>query len=382
MNSFVKFCLFLAIGACVVYALNAELSDNDVAKYVDAFNQYQIKFNKHYDTKEEYNKRLRAYAISMERIKKLNARDDDTATYGETSLSDITDEEFDMMNQAVRIPVGKGKKIGREINTNSFPKPKLAVDHEYRNMPESYNWFDIPEVKHPAKNQGSCGSCWAFAGAGAIEMQGVLEGLDFHNVSREQLVDCSGGMVSEGGCCGGFPGDAYERIGFYLSEEEYPYVLSDWKQGSSCTPNSCHSYTEEQAVYKIRGYDSFLAMSPSELKKQIWVYGPISVYLEAVRELTQYNGGIFDCTGKTVSGGHYVVAVGYGPNYIILRNSWGSNWGMEGDFYLSDKSTEASCKMISDTGTSQYLQMARVSVESAYRVVPIIAILMVFFLLL
>ena len=68
----------------------------------------------------------------MERIKKLKARDEDTATYGETSLSDITDEEFEMMNHAVRIPVPVSeiqKRGGFSQFPNTLPQPKLAADH-------------------------------------------------------------------------------------------------------------------------------------------------------------------------------------------------------------------------------------------------------------
>jgi len=373
--NFCKFCVVFAIGACVVSALEAALTDDVVSSYADAFNKYQIKFNKHYGTKEEYNKRLRAYATSMERIKRMNARGDDTATYGETSLSDILDEEFKMMNRAVRIPVSQVSNKRRSVE-NTFPKPKLAQDHEIHNMPDTFNWLDTPGVNHPAKNQGSCGSCWAFAAAGAIEMQAVLEGLSFRNVSREQCIDCGSSGPDSGGCCGGFPGDAYSRISFYLSEEAYPYVLGNWSQPTRCTPYYCTPYTEEQAVYKIRGYDAFVAMNAIPLKEQIWMYGPISVWMNVTADLSQYTGGIFDCTGKTPVGGHYVVAVGYGPGYFIIRNSWGSDWGMQGNFYISDRSEAASCKMIVDIN-GRYLQMARVSVDpdSAFRVAPFLAII-------
>ena len=56
-------------------------------------------------------------------------------------------------------------------------------------MPESFNWFNVSDVKHPAENQGACGCCWAFAAVSALEMQSVLEGNPFIYLSKQQAVD-------------------------------------------------------------------------------------------------------------------------------------------------------------------------------------------------
>ena len=196
------------------------------------------------------------------------------------------------------------------------------------------------------------------------------------------------------GCCGGWPGDVFEQINYFVIEKDYPYELMN--EQSECNPTQCRSKSKIVCTFQSEGYDSFNPMSASELKTQIWVYGPISIWLNATRELSSYTGGVFNCENMTGVGGHYVIAVGFGPDYIILRNSWGSDWGEEGDFKLSITSNEASCQLLEDRG---YLQLARVcasyppisggpygpeelSGDSAIRTVPILALIFFIVLLL
>ena len=56
-------------------------------------------------------------------------------------------------------------------------------------MPASFNWFNATGITPPVKDQGKCGSCWAAAAVGALEIQNVLEGYEFHNLSMQQAVD-------------------------------------------------------------------------------------------------------------------------------------------------------------------------------------------------
>jgi len=356
MNYFVGVFVCFAAVVCAVHAITDEV----IASYVPAFERYQINFDKHYPSQEEYNKRLRAYAMSMEEVKKLNA-EGDGAVYGETSRSDMLQEEknyFSGLNMEKFLV--EASKDMRAINRNSFPQPKLAESHNENNIPTEFSWFDTPNVKHPARSQAQCGSCWAFSAIGQLEMQAVLEGLDYYSLSVQQAIDCSFNATDHG-CCGGFPGNAYETIIMYALEADYPYQLANWSSTPSprkCCPHSCRSENKRRVV-QINGYDKFTAMSAADLKKQIWMYGPISVWLNAPDKLNNYRSGVFSCSGEAGEG-HYVVAVGFGSNYILCRNSWGATWGDEGNFKISTASTSASCNMLAP---SQYLQMARVSVS-------------------
>jgi len=166
--------------------------------------------------------------------------------------------------------------------------------------------------------------------------------------------------ASENGCCGGFPGDIFLTVKNFTLEADYPYELYNWKNSSQCAPEECRSSGKETAL-EIRGFDKFRPFSGAELKKQIWMYGPMSVFIEYPDAFNYYRSGVFDCTGMGHGSSHYVTAVGFGPNYFVLRNSWGPDWGLEGDFLLSDKDIDSSCQML---GPSVYYQMVRVSVKT------------------
>ena len=154
----------------------------------------------------------------------------------------------------------------------------------------------------------------------------------------------------------------FKNVEKFVLEDDYPYQLGMWLNTSSCCPYDCRSSGKTHAL-EVRGYEELYPMVAEDLKKQIWLYGPISVYMTVVEEMQFYNGGILDCDGGNISGSHMVVAVGYGPGYIALRNSWGPDWGLEGDFLVSDRSDSASCNILASDSTSEYLQMVRVSVK-------------------
>jgi len=341
-----------------------------------------VKFNKHYDSDEEYNKRLRAYATSMENVKIWNQQFAGKMTFGETSRSDFFEEEMYSLGQQIP-PSHFGK---RAYFTNSFPQPKKAVElgHTADNVPTEFNWFNVSGVQHPAKNQGRCGSCWAFSAMGQLEMQAILEGHKYMNLSEQQGIDCARSTTTKG-CCGGWPGDVYDQISSFAYGASYPYELQAGY--SACNPTSCRPTDKEMAPLQINGYDAFKPMTATELKKQIWMYGPISIWMNAPNYLSQYTGGIVECTSVPSNGNHYVVAVGFGSDYVVIRNSWGANWGLQGDFKLSLKSDLASCQLLEDRG---YLQLARVSVvpfsepseNSAFRALPILTFVLLIALLL
>ena len=127
MNRFVFVFVCFAVVACAVHAATKRVvSDEVVQSYADAFERYQVKFNKHYTSQEERDKRLRAYANSMEDVKELNEKHaGEDVVFGETSRSDLLDEEKRSTVQA--IPVDRVKQK-RGYYTNTFPQPAKAVE--------------------------------------------------------------------------------------------------------------------------------------------------------------------------------------------------------------------------------------------------------------
>jgi len=349
--NFLKLLVLLTAAVSAVCAADTALSDDVVASYAEAFEKYQVKFEKHYNSKEEYDIHLRAYATSMERIKEFYKNHPDSQVlFGETSRSDfVRDPEtprgvrMSPMHSAIR---ATGK--------NTYPQPKLAKNHTEGNMPAEFNWLNVSGVNCPVKEQGLCGSCWAFAAIGAMEMQSVLAGNKFVSLSSQQAVDCTDDSL---GCCGGRSEDIFDKTTEFIAEKDYPYVSSNWQNeyvssSSSvepdCKPFSCSVRGKEVAV-KVNGTDIFYAMTSAELKKQIWLYGPVAVSILAPESFDDYRDGIFTCKGKTLNpqtDGHSVIAVGYGEDYFMVRNSWGTWWGLQGNFKLSDAGYEDSCHLI------------------------------------
>jgi len=358
---FVKYLVFLAVVIFTVNAVDVILSDDAVARYVDAFEKYQIKFNKHYATKEQYDIHLRAYAASMERIKEFYKKNPDSRIHlGETSRSDMVRKTHS------RRSVETNPYANAADRDDYFPQPKLAEGHTENNIPTAFSWFNVSDVKHPAKDQGSCGSCYAFSAIGALEMQSVLEGNEYVRLSPEQALDCSGN--SENGCCGGNEDVVYDDITQFVAEEDYPYLLKEWDETTEvCRPYECAAEGKKVAV-TINGYDLFDIRTSADLKKLIWMYGPVCVGIEVPEEFFDYSGGVFDCSvfPPDPDGGHAVIAVGFGDGYIVLRNSYGEDWGLDGDFLLSDQSSEASCHLFSAASTSVRVSVVKPLTSSSF----------------
>ena len=162
------------------------------------------------------------------------------------------------------------------------------------------------------------------------------------------------------GCCGGLENHVYAEHTGYVLEEDYPYVSGE--KSSPCKPFNC-SLSGKPIAVTIEGHDFLPRYNTTELKKLVWMYGPVSGGLVTNQLFGGYKSGILDCTDQKLNGGHAVVVVGFGDGYFILRNSWGPDWGMDGDFYLSDKDFNSSCHLLLGTIDVSSLITTRVFVN-------------------
>jgi cathepsin L len=173
------------------------------------------------------------------------------------------------------------------------------------------------------KNQGQCGSCWAFSSTGGTEGQWAITTGTLTSMSEQQLVDCS---KQNSGCNGGLMDYAFA---FYegtsvATEKSYPYTASD---------GTCQSsYTTAVPRGGVTGYKDI--SSESALLNAVSTVGPVSVAIEADQSSFQYySSGVLTGTCGT-SLDHGVLAVGFGTSsgtdYWKVKNSWGTSWGMNG----------------------------------------------------
>ncbi|KAF4032367.1 Papain family cysteine protease [Phytophthora infestans] len=174
----------------------------------------------------------------------------------------------------------------------------------------------------PVKNQGQCGSCWAFAAVAALESAICLSGQPLTPLSEQQVVDCDEASYA---CQGGFPGDALtfiQQSGGVCTEEAYPYVSGDSGDRDTCK-SSCTR--EAVTIRKVVGVPESDAGLVQAINTQ-----PVAVGVAAGNPTwKQYKSGIVSsCTTSELD--HAVLAVGYSPSYFKIKNSWSTQWGEEG----------------------------------------------------
>uniref|UniRef100_A0A8W4FN34 Cathepsin K n=1 Tax=Sus scrofa TaxID=9823 RepID=A0A8W4FN34_PIG len=189
----------------------------------------------------------------------------------------------------------------------------------------------------PVKNQGQCGSCWAFSSVGALEGQLKKKTGKLLNLSPQNLVDC----VSENdGCGGGYMTNAFQYVQKNRgidSEDAYPYVGQD--------ENCMYNPTGKAA--KCRGYREIPEGNEKALKRAVARVGPVSVAIDASLTSFQfYSKGVYydeNCNSDNLN--HAVLAVGYGiqkgKKHWIIKNSWGENWGNKGYILMARNKNNA-----------------------------------------
>jgi len=192
---------------------------------------------------------------------------------------------------------------------------------------EAIDWRE-KGIVNPVKDQGQCGSCWAFSSIQAQESQWAKVHSVLYSLSEQNLVDC---VKTCYGCNGGLMDLAYDYIikyqdGLFMKEEDYPYTP---RQGA------CR-FDKTKGVTKITGYINVVQGSEDDLAAKVSQYGVAAIAIDASHYSFQlYSGGIYDekkCSPEDLD--HAVGCVGYGSengkNFWIVRNSWGQGWGEKG----------------------------------------------------
>ncbi|KAF4378700.1 hypothetical protein F8388_006151 [Cannabis sativa] len=205
-------------------------------------------------------------------------------------------------------------------------RPTTTFKHENTSdLPTSVDWRKKGAVTG-VKNQGNCGSCWAFSAVAAVEGVNQIETKELVSLSEQELVDCSS---KNHGCEGGLMEPAFAFIKKQegiTTEKSYPYTASDGSCESSKFKNS--------PLVTIDGYERVPENDENALMKAA-ANQPVSVSIDAGdRDFQFYSEGVYsgECS---IQLNHGVAVVGYGATldgtkYWIVKNSWGAEWGEKG----------------------------------------------------
>jgi C1A family cysteine protease len=274
------------------------------------FQNFVEKYNKKYSTVEEYMARFRVFKNNLVKIFKTN----ENHKLGINQFADMTENEFRRKYLNLNINV---------LNTIKYNPVKEIVGED---PPEAFNWLD-KKVLTAVKNQGSCGSCWAFSAVGNIEALYAIKYGENKRFSEQQLVDCD---TLDEGCNGGLMEYTFQWIidnGGITLEDNYKYVGYD---------QTCK--TGMESAVSLTGFDKLESTDEEYIKKYLYNVGPLAIAINA-DPFQFYFGGIIDksaaaCDPEGLN--HGVVLVGYGhdddedKDYWLIRNSWGASWGEKG----------------------------------------------------
>ncbi|XP_072392907.1 cathepsin L-like proteinase [Diabrotica undecimpunctata] len=289
----------LIIAAALIVATNAKLSA------FEQWTSFKATHNKSYNLIEEQ-LRFGVFQENLRKIDEHNAKyeiGEETYYLAVNQFTDWSNAEFKAM-----------------LDSQMAQRPQLSVTEKFEavsslQVPTEVDWRN-KNADLGVKNQGSCGSCWAFSAAGAIEGQLAIHKNQHVPLSEQELVDCD---TVNGGCNGGLMTDAFNYVKRHglAAESKYKYTGRD---------GSCKKVQKQ--VSSISGYVN-LARTETALINALANVGPVSIAVDA-DTWQHYGGGVYNNRNCRTSLNHGVLAVGYTKDALIVKNSWGTSWGERG----------------------------------------------------
>ncbi|KAG5443675.1 Plastin-2 [Clonorchis sinensis] len=289
-----------------------------------AWEQFKHQFDRVYSDAEESSKRLNVFCENFLYVRRHNnAYEEGTESFklGINQFADRTREETQ-------------HACGGEA---VFPNSRESVS-AYRKIsavpPKSIDWRMYGAVT-PIRAQGSCGSCWAFSAAAAMESHHFLHYRWLYTLSPQQLIDCSL-MYGNHGCNGGNAQLAFMYVqhgGGIECEVDYPYV-SD----RTLRPNPYCRLEAHKVAVRVSGAVALPLYDEDALTQAVGLLGPVAIMVNSSpQDFVKYEYDIYDdpaCGTTLREVDHAMLLVGYGEEggipYWLIKNSWGDHWGENG----------------------------------------------------
>ncbi|KAI3684461.1 hypothetical protein L6452_33685 [Arctium lappa] len=286
------------------------------------YERWRVHHNKpETDSDDEKHKR---FVIFMDTVKRVDDHNKAKKPYlmELNRMSDLTFEEIGRMYTGTKLDQNH-----RQLSSRNSSRLKVVDRH---NLPKEFDWRQHGVV-NPPKDQGQCGSCWAFGAMGSLESAHAIRTGQLVSVSEQQIVDCD---LEQGGCDGGVPAYALNyaaKHGGMTTTDCYPYVA----QRTVC----CGAKLVNRPV-QCTGFDDVPPDDEDELLAAV-AQQPVCAGLFLYQGFFNYKEGIYtgeDCVGN--DNPHAVNVVGWGETpegckYWIIKNSWGEGWGEKGYMRLA-----------------------------------------------
>jgi len=322
------------------------------------FDAWAVEHAKHYSSPAVSAAARRTFAANEQVIAELNRLEMGSAVYGHTRFSDLSPAQF-VTEYLARMPP----------DAPATTMPPRAVQ-ELVDAPDNFDWR-IQGAVTPVRDQGSCGSCWAFSAVQNVESisflanrkEGTADGPT--PLAVEQVLECDG---TDEACYGGWMQSAFEYVvsaGGLAAEATYPYdnaghtiCLANQTFNATCgdgicddppLTNYCELRCHDKRIAKAATISSWhnLPMDEEQIKSFVATTGPVSVALDAggplgalLPWLQFYHHGVAHprhCSTTNLD--HGVLITGYGVDgskpYWSVKNSWGAKWGESGYFRIA-----------------------------------------------
>jgi cathepsin L len=229
-----------------------------------------------------------------------------------------------------KVYLGHTKTRTGKLQSQKFVNKSVKPVSE---LPENVDWRTAGVVS-AVKDQGHCGSCWAFASTAVIESHAAINTGLLFDLSPEQIAACAPNPDQCGGqghCFGATAEIAFDYVASsegMLEEFEYPYTSYYGVE------NACAVPTGQVSKVVIGGYVKLTENNYAELMTAVAEVGPIAVSVDA-SSWHAYDSGVFNgCNQTQPDINHAVTLVGYGvengQGYWLVRNSWSASWGEAG----------------------------------------------------
>jgi KDEL-tailed cysteine endopeptidase len=313
--------LVVLLAAAAAPASAMDFGEHDLASEDSLWALYE-RWRSRHAVARDLDEKARRFNVFRENVRLIHEFNKGDAPYKLrlNRFGDMTADEFRRAYASSRVAhhrMFRGRKEGGAFTHGAA----TAI----RDVPPSVDWRAKGAVTE-VKDQGQCGSCWAFSTVAAVEGINAIKTKSLTALSEQQLVDCD--TKTNAGCNGGLMDYAFQYIakhGGIAAEDAYPYRA---RQSNSCSNKA------KDTVVTIDGYEDVPANDELALKKAVAAQ-PVSVAIEASGSHFQfYSEGVF--AGKCGTElDHGVAAVGYGvtadgTKYWIVKNSWGPEWGEKG----------------------------------------------------